>query len=73
MRISVLAKANSKIEKIEKLKEGEYKISVHEPAHDGRANLKIKKLLSDYLGIPKTSLKLVRGTKSKIKVFEIFE
>ena len=70
MIIKVLAKASSKAEKVEKLTEGEYKISVHEPAHDGRANLKIVKVLADYLGIPKTSIKLIHGSKSKIKIFQ---
>ncbi len=46
-------------------------IWVHARAHDGEANRKVVELLADFYGVSKTSVKFVRGEKSKIKTFEI--
>lgn len=40
-------------------------------AEDGKANEAVVKLLSKALGVPKTSLTLVRGAKARVKAFQI--
>ncbi len=57
MKISVKVKPQSKEEKIVKLSDSEYEISVKEPAREGKANLRLLKLLS----------KEFKGKKFKIK------
>jgi uncharacterized protein YggU (UPF0235/DUF167 family) len=70
MRITVFAKTNSKEEKVQAVSKNEYRVFVNVQPEKGKANEKIIELLADFLDIPKTSIKLIRGQKSKIKVFE---
>lgn len=49
----------------------EVTIWTHARAHDGEANKKVIEMLSDFYGVPKTSITLVRGKTSKIKEFKI--
>lgn len=70
MKITVLVKPNSKVEAVEKIGE-EYKVYVNKPPHEGQANSRAIKLLADYFDIAASSVSLVRGSKSKKKIFEI--
>lgn len=72
MKISVLAKTNSKVESVEKLPDGSYVVRVRVPPADGKANEKIRELLAQHLDRPKSLIELVSGFKSKKKVFEIY-
>ena len=40
-------------------------------AHDNEANESVIKLLSKHFKIPKTSIKILRGAKSRVKIIEI--
>ena len=71
MKITVLAKINSKSEKVEKIGEGEYKVFVNKPAKMGQANKRIIELLSKHLEIPKSLIYFEHGIRSKKKIFEI--
>jgi len=71
MKISVLVKPNSKTESVEKVDEKNFVVRVHVPPVENQANERTRELLSKYLGIPKRSVELVSGKKSKKKVFEI--
>lgn len=46
-------------------------LSVCAKAQDGEANLAVCKLLADYLDVPKTSLKILKGTKGRQKIIQI--
>jgi uncharacterized protein YggU (UPF0235/DUF167 family) len=48
MKIFVKVKPNSKIEKIEKIKEAEFTLWVNAPAKEGKANQEVIELLSRY-------------------------
>lgn len=48
-----------------------YEIFVREPAVENKANLAVIKILSKEFNTPKTKIKLQKGSKSKIKIFEI--
>lgn len=48
---------------------GRLRVWVTVPPEGGKANKAVQSLLADYLGVPKTSLTLVRGAKSRDKVF----
>ncbi|MFA6981915.1 MAG: DUF167 domain-containing protein [Patescibacteria group bacterium] len=62
---------NSKNPRIENNPEGPTHIYVHEPALGGKANTAAIKVLSELYKTPKSHVRLLSGTKSKLKVFEI--
>jgi hypothetical protein len=70
MILKVKVKPNSKEEKIEKVSEEEYVISVKEPAEDNRANIRVINLLSKELGISYKNIKIKNPT-SRDKLVEI--
>jgi len=84
MRIIVKAKPSAREEKVEridqpgldldggsKLETETYKVSVKEPAVDGRANEAITKALAKYFNVARSSVRLVSGQTSCKKIFEI--
>ncbi len=71
MILTVTVKTRSKIESLEKISETEFLIRTGVPPVDGKANERIIELLSKHLSIPKSSISLVRGHKSKTKYFKI--
>lgn len=73
MRIEVQVKTRSKKEAVEKLSSTSFVVRVNTPPIDGKANKRVVELLANDLGVPKTSIVLVRGHKSKLKVFEVMD
>lgn len=71
MRIEVQVKTRSKKEIVEKKTDISFVVRVNTPPIDGKANKRVVELLASYLGVPKSSIELVRGHKSKLKVFEV--
>jgi len=71
MKISVKAKAGAKKESVLKISTSEFKISVKEPAKDGRANEAIARALADYFEVAPSRVLLLSGFTSRQKVFEI--
>ena len=69
MKIFVKAKPNAKQEKIEKVDETHFIVSVKEPPRQGRANEAIAKALAEYFKMNRSAFKLVSGFKSKNKIF----
>ncbi len=53
--------------------DGSLLVYVREPAVDGKANIAVAKLLAEYFNIPKTSVQMISGYKSKTKRFQIAE
>ena len=58
---------NSSISKIVEVTEEFIKIKLNSPPIEGRANKEVILLLSKVLDIPKTSIELINGDKSKLK------
>ena len=72
MKISVHIKPNSRHrEEVVPNDDGSLTIYTKAPAIEGRANLSAAKLLAKYFGVSSSKVKLVRGTTSKYKVFEV--
>ena len=71
MRYAITVKPGSSQEKIIETNEGELTIYLRAKAHDGEANNALIKLLSKYYKVPKTSIKIIRGAKSKSKIIEL--
>jgi len=71
MKISVKVKPNSKKEEVKKLTDNEFILSVKEPAKEGKANQAVIKLLSEYFGVPKSNISIIKGECSKNKIIQI--
>lgn len=71
MNISVKVKTNAKKEFVEKIADDQYLVSVSAQPQEGKANASVIKLLADFLNVPKSEITLIRGKKSKNKVFSL--
>jgi len=66
IRVIPNAKQNKIIKEADRLK-----ICLTAPPVDGKANKALIKFLADHFGVKKSSVKIVRGQKSRDKVVEI--
>ena len=66
----VTVKPGSSQEKIVTTGENELTVYLRAKPHDGEANTALIKLLSKHFNVPKTTINIVRGSKSKIKTIE---
>jgi uncharacterized protein YggU (UPF0235/DUF167 family) len=71
MKVSVTVHPNSKTSKVEKNENDHLHIFITESPIEGRANGATIKALSKICNVPKSSIKLLRGVKSRNKIFEI--
>lgn len=65
--LTVRVLPGSRLTKVEKLAEDEYRVHVPSPPEKGRANKAVEIALGDYFGLPAGRVRIVRGEKSKIK------
>ncbi len=70
MKYLVTVKPGSSQERIIKTDENELTIYLRAKPHDGEANEALIKLLSKHFKVPKTTIKITRGTKSRTKTIE---
>ncbi|MCU0642581.1 MAG: DUF167 domain-containing protein [archaeon] len=70
MILKVKVKPNSREEKIEKIGENDYRISVKEPAEDNKANIRVINLLSKEIGTGHKNIKIKNPT-SRDKIIEV--
>ena len=68
---TVTVKPGSSQEKIVEVGKNEYIVYLRAKPHDGEANTALLKVLSKHFDVPKTSITIVRGTKSRIKQIQI--
>jgi len=71
MKINVKAKPRARENKIEKIDEQNFVVSVIAPPVQGRANAAIVELLAEYFQVSQSQIRLVSGFTSRQKVFEI--
>lgn len=72
MRISVRVKPGVKgATRLEKQEDGSFTAFLHARAHDGEANKALLELISDEFKVPKTSITIVSGAKSRDKIVEL--
>ena len=70
-RIWVTVKPQARKEKIVRLAEGEYRVSVHAPAKEGKANEAVIEFLASHFSVAKSSIKIVRGHSARRKLIEM--
>ncbi|MBR9702369.1 DUF167 domain-containing protein [Candidatus Pacearchaeota archaeon] len=68
MKLKVKLHPNSSQEKIEKISDMEYEVWIKEKPIDGKANVKLVKLLKKYLG---KEVKIKSGLTSRRKIVEV--
>ena len=71
MKIFVKAKPNSREEKVEKIDEQNYVVSVKEPPEKGKANEAIRNALAVYFKTGSSCVRIISGYSSRNKVVEI--
>ncbi|OGZ63979.1 MAG: hypothetical protein A2812_02250 [Candidatus Staskawiczbacteria bacterium RIFCSPHIGHO2_01_FULL_36_16] len=71
MKIFVKAKPNLKQEKVEKVDEQNYIVSVKEPPKKGKANDAIRNALAVYFKTESSKVKIISGYSSRQKIIEI--
>ena len=71
MRYQITVKPNSSQEKIVKTSDDELTVYLRAKPHDGEANKALIKLLVKHFDVPKTSIKIIRGTNSRVKTVEL--
>lgn len=70
VKIRVKVVPNAKTEEV--IKEGDgFLVRVKEPAKEGRANNAVIRLLAEHFGVPKGSIIILSGLKSRNKSVEI--
>lgn len=70
-QICVEVKAHSKKGPLVQKLDDRYLVYVREPAVDGMANQAVVRLLSKYLNVAPSAIKLTKGHRSKTKIFSI--
>ncbi|MBU2639404.1 MAG: DUF167 domain-containing protein [Nanoarchaeota archaeon] len=68
MEIKAIVKPKARENKVEKINENEYKVSVKEKAEDNKANLAVVKLLSKFF---KKQVRIKSGLRSKTKIIDV--
>lgn len=71
MKINVKAKPSSREEKVEKIDENNFVVSVKEPPIKGKANEAIRNALAVYFKTASARVKIVSGYSSRNKIVEI--
>lgn len=73
MKINVKAKPSSREEKVEKIDENNFVVSVKEPPEKGKANEAIRNVLAVYFKTGSSCVKIVSGYSSRNKIIEILK
>ena len=71
MKLFVVAKPNAKAEKVEKIDQAHFVVSVKESPQKGRANQAIRNALAVYFTVASSRVKIISGYSSRNKVIEI--
>ncbi len=73
MKLTIFAHPNSKRPRIDTDLLGDLHVYVAEPPLEGKANSAIRDSLAKHFNVSRSQVELVRGEKSKEKVFEIID
>ena len=71
MKLTVIVHPNSKKETVEEDLLGTLHVYVKAPPLEGKANQATIAALAEYFKTSKTAVRLISGTKSKYKLFEV--
>ena len=69
--LTVRVHPGSRVAKVEKLGEGEYRVHVLAPPEKGEANREVVAALAAHIGLPASRLRIIRGEKSRLKLIAL--
>ncbi len=69
-RINVRVIPRAKLNRVEVQPDGTVRVHTTTAPTDGKATADVIKMLAEHYGVPKTSIRLVRGQTARDKVFE---
>ena len=69
-KYSIIVKPGASQEKIVKTGANELTVYLRAKPHDGEANIALIKILSKYFKVPKTTIKIINGVRSRKKTVE---
>ena len=70
MRYQIKVIPNSKTSEVRKETDG-FRVRLKSPAKEGKANIELIEVLSDFFGVPKYCIEIKSGHSSKNKIIEI--
>lgn len=71
MRIKVKVKPGASRNEVKKIDETTYEVKVTVAPEKGKANEKVIELLSEFLDLPKSKIKIIKGQSGREKEIEI--
>ncbi len=71
MKLFIKVKPGARERKIKKVDGTHLEIWVKEPPREGRANMAVLEAVSEYFGVPKSAMRILSGSTSRLKVLEI--
>ncbi|HQL65122.1 MAG TPA: DUF167 domain-containing protein [bacterium] len=71
MRINIKVKVFASEEKVVQSEKGDITVYVKEPPSEGRANDAVIRILSGYFKVPKSTIRIISGHRSRNKIIEI--
>lgn len=71
MEVRIRVRANARREKFEQIAESEFAISVREKAKGNAANRRLLELVALYFGVPKKSVRIIRGHRALTKILSV--
>ena len=73
MRVCVHVKPGSRREVLDRLENGDFRVTVKEEARGNRANLRVQQMIAEHFNVPVTSVRFQSGGRSKKKVFDVVQ
>lgn len=71
MRLTVRIKPNAKESRVISKTAVEWLVAVHAPPVEGKANEELISILAEELDVPKSLIRIIRGTTAKKKIVEL--
>lgn len=73
MRFSVLVTPGARKARVERIDGTSLRVAVTAPAREGRANAAVVRTVAEFLNVPPSRVRIVRGLAGRHKVLEITE
>jgi uncharacterized protein len=70
-RIAVRVQASARKDEFVGVRDGVLAVRVTAPALDGRANEAVRRMIAKRLGVPKSSVTIARGARSRDKLIQV--
>jgi len=71
MKIFVKVKPKAREEKVEKVDDVNFRVSVKQSPEKGKANQAVIRVLADYFDISQSKINIASGSTSRLKIIEI--